>query len=140
MAVIDMASDASSRERRVRKLFDVCVDLPVAERKRILQDVEPAIRESVEALLAADEENSERLRRLDQPVLSEESAVGQGQRVGRYEILRELGRGGMGVVHLARDTELDRTLVLKFLSPAIASDEEARERFVREARAASALD
>jgi tetratricopeptide (TPR) repeat protein len=46
----------------------------------------------------------------------------------------------MGVVHLARDTALDRTLVLKFLSPSIASDEQARERFAREAKAASALD
>ena len=46
----------------------------------------------------------------------------------------------MGVVHLARDTVLGRQLVLKFLSPAVAADEEARGRFAAEAKAASALD
>ena len=56
---------------------------------------------------------------------------------GDYTIVRELGRGGMGVVFLARDDRLDRPVALKVLPPALASDPTVRERFLREARTAA---
>jgi serine/threonine protein kinase len=58
---------------------------------------------------------------------------------GRYLLERELGRGGMATVHLARDSELDRPVAVKVLAGHLSGDEGFRERFVREARMAAGL-
>ncbi|MGZ3374414.1 MAG: serine/threonine-protein kinase, partial [Gemmatimonadaceae bacterium] len=58
---------------------------------------------------------------------------------GRYSIVRELGRGGMGIVFLARDASLERPVAIKLLPPMLALDASHRARFVREARTAAAL-
>ena len=63
-----------------------------------------------------------------------------GQIISHYEILDKLGGGGMGVVYRARDLKLDRSVALKFLSHEISAEEDYKQRFVREAKAASALD
>ncbi len=62
-----------------------------------------------------------------------------GQMVGHYQIERQLGAGGMGVVYLAHDTRLGRPAALKLLRPDLTQDPERVRRFRREARAASAL-
>jgi eukaryotic-like serine/threonine-protein kinase len=63
-----------------------------------------------------------------------------GRTLSHYRIIQQIGSGGMGEVYLAEDTKLERTVALKVLPPEVASDQERMRRFVREAKAASALD
>src|SRR3982751_1565939 len=63
-----------------------------------------------------------------------------GTRFGRYEVRSPIGAGGMGEVYLAEDTQLDRTVALKVLPAEIAADQQRMQRFVQEAKAASALN
>ncbi len=65
---------------------------------------------------------------------------GSPDAIGPYAVVRELGRGGMGVVHLARDTRLDRDVAIKALPAELASDPSRLERFEREARTLAQLN
>jgi serine/threonine protein kinase len=65
--------------------------------------------------------------------------LANGSRLGAFEILAPLGRGGMGEVYRARDTRLGRQVAIKVLPEEVAGDPERLQRFEREARVLAAL-
>jgi hypothetical protein len=71
---------------------------------------------------------------------SEQSHFRPGSRIGKYVLEQQIGRGGMAMVFRARDDQLGRLVALKIMDPSVASDAEFRQRFVRESRAAAAVD
>jgi predicted Ser/Thr protein kinase len=125
---------------RVPELFGEALSLPLAERAAYLARAcggDEALRAEVERLLQAHDraggfiERSALAQLADQPTVSE-TREWAGERVGPYRVLRELGRGGMGVVYLAEraDGEFHKQVAIKLL-PASA-DENERQRFRRE--------
>ncbi|HEX8096974.1 MAG TPA: protein kinase, partial [Pyrinomonadaceae bacterium] len=104
-----------------------------------------SLRREVEALIAAHEKEG---GFIDSPAydLAAEMLAGDqlelapGQTFGHYEILSQLGRGGMGEVYLALDRGLNRKVALKLLPASFIKDAERLRRFEREARAASSLN
>ncbi len=67
-------------------------------------------------------------------------SLSPGTTLGPYAIVSQLGQGGMGVVYQAHDPRLDRHVAIKLLPPDLTRDETAKQRFLQEAKAASALD
>ena len=127
---------------RLKTVFQGALDQPAHARHTWLAqscpDDEMVLREA-EALLATHEtagdflEEPARLDPADIQVLS------PGSRLGAYEIIEEIGRGGMGVVYLAEDVRLGRRVALKSLPMLAAAGVELRERLRREARAAATI-
>jgi serine/threonine protein kinase len=90
----------------------------------------------------ADEEfmESPAVGEVAETIVGKREVLTGGQRVGRYEVVKKLAAGGMGEVFLATDTDLERPVALKILPQMYAGDEARIGRFIREAKAASALN
>jgi pimeloyl-ACP methyl ester carboxylesterase len=137
----------AERRRQVERLFDEVVDLPTTERAAALSRAaagDPALRREVEVLLAGEDDDamSAELAGLVSRVVRrrEQETADPGETVGNYEIRERLGSGGMGVVFRAVDRRLHRPVALKFLPESVGSDEQLRQRFFQEAKAAASLD
>ena len=139
---------SSERWRQIEALFAEALDRPSTERAAFLDEAcadKLALRAELDRLLDAHDQAAGFLDELDAAraaaLLDHASeALDAGHVIGPYRLVRELGRGGMGVVYLAHDNRLDRPVALKFLPPHLSADEQAKRRFIEEARAASALD
>jgi len=131
--------------QRVRELFEAALDASPANLREWLdaQSPDSVVRGEVESLL---NHHSRAGSFLNEPVpesvpalLDEEEALAAGTVIGHYTVVRELGRGAMGRVYLARDSRLGRQVALKALAPHLTGDPSHRERLKREARAAAGL-
>src|SRR5262245_20162682 len=110
----------------------------VADRSAILRE-RPDLSSALDCLDALDRiapvGNADEAATLPPSSLAE-----AGRRIGKYEIERELGRGGMGVVFLARDRDMDRRVALKMILAGEVSSSESLYRFQSEVRASAQLD
>lgn len=123
----------SEQWRTAWLIFNMGREIPADER-RLFMESETADPEIVRRVV-------ERLEASAEPDVPAQAPVRRaGTSVGRYQVGELLGRGGMGEVYAAHDTDLDRAVALKFLIPENLADPVALKRFIREAKAASALN
>jgi WD40 repeat protein len=128
------------RWQAVRDILEQALELSPEKRARFLDvacSSDSALRAEVQSFLSAEENAPSRL--LDSPLLRN-SPLTAGIRLGDYEIVSELGRGGMGVVYRARDLKLGRPVAIKVLRESLVTDENRLRRFEQEAQSAAALN
>ncbi len=132
--------------QQVKAVFQQTLERDSSERAAWLAQAcvgDDALRGEVEKLLAGYEQAGSFIETPAHEVAADFLAAHTsltGQQLNHYQILSLLGKGGMGEVYQARDTQLDRTVALKILPADLATDAERMRRFVREAKAASALN
>ena len=128
---------------RVWELFHQTLELPPQERRSLVEATrasDPGLATEIERLLDSHETSG----LLDQPLLVHDESAPEPEAgldpglvlAGRFEVVREIARGGIGRVYEAHDRELDARVALKVLRPSIADDAKSRERFRREVQLA----
>ncbi len=139
---------ADEKWQKVRELFDSALRHKPDERRRFVNEVcgdDKTLLAEVESLLSSHD-SAESF--METPAVAEVAHMIEieikkleaGKRFGYYEIINQIGVGGMGEVYLARDKKLDRKVAIKILNEEFNEDQSHLQRFVSEAKAASALN
>lgn len=119
-----------------RSIVDSALNIPAQQRNAFVEDAcegNPQLKQDVLVLLSQSDDQ--------QPANASESAQSMiGEQIGPYLIEGIIGAGGMGMIHKAKDTRLDRYVALKNLPPHLTVNNQNRERFLNEAKAVSRLD
>lgn len=136
------------RWAQISQLYQAALEVKSEDRLAYLKRAcgeDSALREEVESLLVAEKDAAGflvggALPNAAKLLVKDNSFSLIGQNLNHYQVISLLGEGGMGEVYCARDTKLDRTVALKVLPLEFASDKDRMRRFVREAKAASAMN
>lgn len=133
--------------QKVREIFEAAIRCRPEDRQKLINEAcgeDKSVRGEVESLLSSHDSADSFM---ETPAIAKVAAVieaekklDSGKRFGHYEIIKQIGAGGMGEVYLAKDTRLERKTAIKILPGSVAHDEERMQRFVREAKSASALN
>src|SRR5687767_5869145 len=139
---------ADAKWQKVREIFDSALRHRPDERRRFVNDVcgdDKNLLAEVESLLSSHDSaesfmETPAVAKVAHMIEVENKRLETGNCLGNYEIINQIGVGGMGVVYLARDKKLDRKVAIKILNEEFSQDESNLQRFVSEAKAASALN
>lgn len=139
------STSSAGARRRLEAVFNEAIELAPADRPAFLSRAcadDAECRREVELMLQLAEQSG-LTAKLAGAVAGREMAragVAPGQTLSQYEIVELLAGGGMGIVYKALDRRLHRFVALKFLPPALSTEEELRLRFLQEAKAIASLD
>src|SRR4026207_2007455 len=139
---------ADSEWQKVREIFDSALRRKPDERPRFVNEVcgdDKTLLAEVESLLSSHDSaesfmETPAVAEVANMIEIEPEKLHAGKCFGHYEIIKQIGVGGMGEVYLAKDKKLDRKVAIKILNEEFSQDESNLQRFVSEAKAASALN
>ncbi|MFN2390438.1 MAG: protein kinase [Pyrinomonadaceae bacterium] len=134
--------------REVKEIFNVALRQKPEERRKFLEKAcadDKLLRREVESLLSSYDDaesfmENPAAEEVADAIKGEANRLKKGVCFGHYEITEQIGAGGMGEVYLARDKKLDRKVAVKILNENFSRHESNLGRFIREAKAASALN
>ncbi|MGI8545472.1 MAG: protein kinase domain-containing protein [Aridibacter sp.] len=138
----------SKQWKRVKGLFIAAREIEPSKRGKFLENAcggDEELRLDVEGLLSSltDAESfmeSPAVEQIAETIIGNQNYLSEGEQIGHYEIIEQIGAGGMGEVYLAQDTKLDRRVAIKILNERFSIDESNLQRFIQEAKSASALN